>query len=82
MLSSFPGATQQEVYNSVHSVPVLDSFMSTWHELEASERKEPQLSTYLHRIWLQASFKSIFKFSQWCERVQSMVGGAREDRWS
>ena len=59
MCSSFPGVTQQEVYNSVHSVSVLGSFMSTWHKLEASERKEPQLRTYLHTRQVLTAFPNL-----------------------
>ena len=31
---------------------MLDSFMPTWHKLELSERREPQLRKHLHKIQL------------------------------
>jgi hypothetical protein len=47
--------------------------VSTWHNLESSERKKPQLRECLHEIQL----KAIFSISDQWERAQPTVNGAK-----
>jgi hypothetical protein len=61
---------------------VLASFKSTCHELEPSERKEPQLRKYLHEIRLYASLGDIFIISDQCGRVQPLWVGPSLGWWS
>ena len=51
---------------------VLTGFVSTWHNLESSEKSEPQLRKCFYEIQLWG----IFSISDLWERVQPIVGGA------
>jgi hypothetical protein len=62
--------------------PVLASFVSTWHRLELSQRKELHLGKCLHEIQLQGIF-SISDLAGrspcgWCHLWASSLGSIRE----
>ena len=51
-------------------------FMSTWHKLESSEKKEPQLSYCPYQIGLWANLWCIFLIDNWWGRAHITVSGA------
>jgi hypothetical protein len=51
-MAQFPGIITASDGGQLTLTEVLASFMSTWHKLESSKRREPQLRKCLYKIWL------------------------------
>lgn len=54
---------------------LFSTFLSTWHKVESSEKRESQVRKHFHDISLQECLCGISLINDWSGGDQSMMGG-------